>query len=72
MTCMETIEIHVTGMTCGGCENSVKRALAQLPGVETVTASHQGDRVGVTYDAARVSRAAIEQKIEELGYRVAA
>ncbi len=30
----------VTGMTCSGCEGSVNRAIAALPGVEGVSASH--------------------------------
>jgi len=69
---METIDFHVTGMTCGGCENAVKRALQQLPGVERVTASHSAERVGVTFDPARVTRAQLTGTIETLGYRVAA
>jgi copper chaperone CopZ len=24
---MEQVTLHVTGMTCGGCENAVKRAV---------------------------------------------
>ena len=40
---METITLKVTGMTCGGCENAVKRALARLEGVGDVTASHADD-----------------------------
>jgi copper chaperone len=69
---METIELNVTGMTCGGCENAVKRALQQLPGVESVSASHAANRVGVTYDEGKVSRAQLREKIEALGYNVAA
>ena len=69
---MNSIDFHVTGMTCGGCENAVTRALQQLPGVESVTASHAANRVAVTFDSARVTRAQLADRIEALGYRVAA
>jgi copper chaperone len=68
---MDTIELTVTGMTCGGCENAVKRAVSTLPGVESVTASHAANQVTVTFDPARVDRSQLTQKIETLGYQVA-
>jgi copper chaperone len=67
---METLTLHVTGMTCGGCENAVKRALARLDGVGEVTASHAEQRVGVTYDAGRVTPEQITAKIAAIGYTV--
>jgi copper chaperone CopZ len=65
-----TLTLHVTGMTCGGCENAVKRAVGKLPGVSEVNASHQDQRVTVSYDAAVVAPEAIAAKIGGLGYRV--
>jgi copper chaperone len=67
----QTLQIRVTGMTCGGCENAVKRAVGQLEGVDEVQASHQQATVTVTADLAKVTRDAIEQRIEKLGYTVA-
>jgi copper chaperone CopZ len=67
---METLTLHVTGMTCGGCENAVKRALARLDGVADVTASHTERQVGVTYDAGRVTPGQITSKIAAIGYTV--
>jgi copper chaperone len=66
----ETIQLRVTGMTCGGCENAVRRSVGQLAGVERVTASHEQERVDVVFDPAKVTRQAIEQKIETIGYHV--
>lgn len=65
-----TLTLPVQGMTCGGCENAVKRAVGALPGVSDVTASHRDARVVVTYDPALVAPADIEAKIGRLGYRV--
>jgi copper chaperone CopZ len=57
-------------MTCGGCENAVSKALRALDGVEDVSASHAANLVGVTYDANKVTRAMLREKIETLGYDV--
>ena len=67
-----TVTLPVTGMTCGGCENAVTRVLARLPGVSEAVASHREATVRVTFDAAQVSQADIEQKIAGLGYTVVA
>jgi copper chaperone len=67
---MEQLVLTVTGMTCGGCENAVKRAVSRLDGVTQVTASHQDNQVVVDYDAARATRAAIADAISKAGYHV--
>jgi copper chaperone CopZ len=67
----ETLDLTVTGMTCGGCENAVTRTLSKLNGVSEVKASHAEDRVRVTFDETRLTQAAIRTAIEGLGYAVA-
>jgi copper chaperone len=67
----EKVQLTVTGMTCGGCENAVKRAVGQLPGVENVSASHAVNQVDVTFDAGTVNAGMIRERIETLGYTVA-
>ena len=59
-------------MTCGGCENAVKRALGRLDGVSEVTASHVEEKVGVRFDPARVTSDHIKARIAAIGYTVAA
>ena len=68
MATVLTLPVH--GMTCGGGENAVKRAVGAMPGVAEVTASHRENQVVVTFDAAVVSAADIEAKIDKLGYAV--
>ncbi len=68
----ETVHLHVTGMTCGGCEGAVIRVLGQLPGVEAVTASHAASAVEVRFDPTRTSLDSIRERIAALGYAVAA
>lgn len=66
----ETITLDVTGMTCGGCENAVKRALSQVDGVSDVRPSHQARTVHLTYDPSKVDLAAVKSRIRALGYQV--
>ena len=69
---MTELTLPVTGMTCGGCENAVQRALGQLPGVVQVTASHRDATVRIAFDPAQVTRAELERRIGLLGYTVGA
>lgn len=68
---METKELSVTGMDCGGCERAIGNALARLEGVESSEASWERGRVSVTFDPARVTVADIGRAIEDAGYEVA-
>ena len=63
-----TLPVH--GMTCGGCENAVKRAVGAMPGISDVAASHVGRQVTVTFDPAVVTAADIAARIGKLGYAV--
>ena len=59
----------VEGMTCGGCEVAVKRAVGKLEGVNSVKASHEDGRAEVTYDPGKVTIEQIVEAIEKLGYQ---
>jgi len=69
---MDHLTLTVKGMSCGGCENAVTRAVSLVEGVSNVTASHRDERVTLDYDPAKATREAIEQAINRAGYRVAA
>jgi copper chaperone len=68
---MNEIVLSVTGMTCGGCVNSVQRVLTALPGVERVEVTLQPGQARVVVDAARVDRAALVQAVVDAGFGVA-
>lgn len=68
---MDILTLTVTGMTCGGCENAVKRALGRLDGVGDVTASHVDQKVVVAIDPAKVTAAQVRDRIAACGYTVA-
>lgn len=66
----DTLELTVTGMTCGGCENAITRTLTRIDGVSAATAARQANHVSVTYDPSRVTAADIKARIADLGYAV--
>ena len=68
----EHVTLTVTGMTCRGCENAVKRAVGMVEGVSNVTASHSANEVNVDFDTTKTTREAIAKAIARAGYRVAA
>jgi copper chaperone len=66
----QPLSLKVTGMTCGGCESAVKRALSMIDGVTDVTASHRDASVTLRYDPATIQPQKIAERIELLGYQV--
>jgi copper chaperone len=69
---MQKIEIKVSGMTCGGCERSVQKALTSHAGVKDAKADRNAGVVAVEFDPAVIERAALEKAITEAGFKVAA
>lgn len=67
---VKTIELHVTGMTCEGCENTVSTAVSELPGVSKSVASFREELASVSFDTTQVSIEKITETINDLGYTV--
>ncbi|WP_320019936.1 cation transporter [Labilibaculum manganireducens] len=66
----ETMELTVTGMTCTGCENTIKNGLKQIDGVVEVEASHTNNKVTIKVEKDKVTHEEIAQQIEAIGYNV--
>ncbi|HLS02056.1 MAG TPA: heavy-metal-associated domain-containing protein [Beutenbergiaceae bacterium] len=67
---MSTHQFHVTGMSCGGCEASVREAVAQVPGVTKVEVSaHRGRLVVTAHDL--VDDHAVISAVHAAGYQAA-
>lgn len=47
---MPTAIIHIKGMTCGGCVNSVKTVLKKIPGVSNVEVSLSDGQAIIQHD----------------------
>jgi copper chaperone len=68
---MEKLHLNVEGITCGGCEKSIKNALLVHEGVSDVVASHKAGTVDIEFDAAKVQPGLLKQAIEDAGFEVA-
>jgi copper chaperone CopZ len=67
---MKKVDLKVYGMSCTGCENSIKRVLSKLLGVNEVIADSKIMKVEIEFDDSRLSLDTIIQKIEDLGFKV--
>jgi copper chaperone len=65
---VQSVTLHVEGMTCGGCAISTRVVLERLPGVEKAVVSYGERRAVVTYDPARVSVPQMIAAVKTLGY----
>ena len=52
---MEKVVIRVEGMSCSHCENSLKKAVGALDGVNGVTVDLKVKTVTVDYEVSKVS-----------------
>ena len=68
---MQTVHIKVTGMTCGGCVNSLTRALKAVAGVGEVTVLLSTGDTSVQFDEHLSSLEQIKLAVENAGYGVA-
>ena len=69
---MAIINLNVEGITCGGCEKSIRNALLANEGVSEATASHETGVVVIEYDEGTVQEQELKQAIEDAGFDVAA
>ena len=67
---METIQLNIEGMTCGGCVKSVTNVLQPIPGVSSVEVSLEQKRATVTFDPAQCNPAQFKTAVEDAGYDV--
>jgi copper chaperone CopZ len=66
----KTINLAIEGMSCTGCENTIKEAVSTIVGVTAVKASYQASEAIVKYDSTKTDLKAISDVITEAGYIV--
>ncbi|HSK69279.1 MAG TPA: copper ion binding protein [Candidatus Limnocylindria bacterium] len=69
---METMTIHVKGMSCQHCVRAVSGALSGLPGVEGPHVSLEEGTATFRWDPQRVTIAQVKEAVEDQGYEVEA
>lgn len=67
---MQTEQIKITGMTCGGCSGNVTKALKAISGVSDVTVSLSDGKTTVQYDENLTSPDQLKSAVIEAGYGV--
>lgn len=68
---METLSLHIDGMTCGGCVKSVTRILADIDGVAKAEVSLENKNAVIEFDPAKTNAAALIDALEDGGYDAA-
>ena len=63
------IELHISGLTCANCVQSIERALGAVNGVKRATVNLAGGRVFVEYDPNQTTIQALHDAIKSAGYR---
>jgi copper chaperone CopZ len=67
---MQTEHLIVTGMTCGGCVNSLTRALKAVAGVVDVNVTLATGETSVHYDENLTSPEQLRSAVENAGYGI--
>jgi copper chaperone CopZ len=67
---MKTEHLIVTGMTCGGCVNSLTRALKSVAGVSDVNVSLVTGETSVQYDENLTSLEQLKSAVDNAGYGI--
>ena len=57
--------IPVKGMTCTGCENSLRLTLAAVPGIQGATPDHQAANAEIAFDANQIQLQQIVAAIDD-------
>ena len=62
--------MRIDGMDCSTCATVIEHALGRLDGVLEASVSYAAERMRLEYDTEKVSRKAIVQRLDALGYGV--
>lgn len=68
---METTVVKISGMTCMGCVNSVKKVLTALEGVQSVDVALDKGQATIVYDTVRANPGQFKAAIEDAGFEAA-
>ena len=66
---MAAVQLRVTGMTCGHCQQTVEDALKGVKGVYAVSVDLRGMTAEVDYDEARSQVEDLTTAVERVGYQ---
>lgn len=64
-----TADFKISGMTCTGCENTIKSNIEKLDGIQSVTASYTTGNAVVKLDTTKINMLQIAETINSCGYK---
>ena len=67
---METVNLTVTNVICGGCAAKMKSVLTKLDGVGTVLIDVPTKVLTMDYDSAIISLEEIRSEVVKIGYDI--
>lgn len=67
---IQQANFEISGMTCTGCEEHIKHAVAQLPGFIEATANYEKSKATVKFDKSKTDIDNVMAAINETGYKV--
>lgn len=67
---IQEVKFNVSGMTCASCEEHVKHAVNELPGIVSVSANSKEGFANVKFDNSKTDNATIIKAIDGTGYKV--
>ena len=67
---MTKITLHITGMTCTACSNSIESFLKHEDGVNTVQVNYANASLILDYDKSKISLGDVAEIINDLGYKL--
>lgn len=67
---IQEVKFNVSGMTCSSCEEYVKHAVNELPGIVNVSANSDEGIANVKFDNSKTDKATIIKAIDGTGYKV--
>ena len=70
MSEVKTVNLEITGMTCGGCVNSINKAVANCDGIKDCDVDLKQGLAIVSFNPSLTSENEIAQSISDLGYEV--
>ena len=65
---LETVVLHIEGMTCDSCTNSIKYALNKLSGIKDVSISLKEKKAIVKHFPSEVKREEVRDAIDDIGF----
>lgn len=67
---IQTVNFNIEGMTCAGCEESIKHAINKLNGITNFQVSYENGNTIIEFDKTKTNEMEIEKAINATGYKV--